>query len=296
MLHKGGVGTKPAIARLLGSAPPSMSEAVERNRPLDPDQTMLRTYASAAKVAFESIRDAVTTPLLLLVPIGFLAARRSGPVSRQWLFLGILFVAAFLGLVRLHATGGYCSPRHAMIPSLLLIPFAALGTDYLLKSVKIPGRLLGAAGETVRPGPIFWLAAIALLALPTLPRHTKPLNGSYAAYRDAAEWLSENSRPGEKVVDLTGWSQFYGGFQGYTFADVIYAGADQDARWVVAREAHVYGEWEYCDILRSLIGPLRPEIIVPKAADPEEARVYIFDRQVPGDLVLMGTPSDVVLR
>jgi hypothetical protein len=65
---------------------------------------------------------------------------------------------------------------------------------------------------------------------------------------------------------------------------------------VVAREAHVYGKWDYCEILRSLIGPLSPETIVPEGADPDQARVYIFDRKVPGDLVLMGTPSDVVLR
>jgi hypothetical protein len=296
MIHKGGVGTKPAIARLLGTAAPSGNEAVERNRPLGPDQSAARTYAVAVKVVFESIRDAVTVPVLAIVPLGLIAARRQGPSSRQWLFLGVVFSAAFLGLVRLHATGGYCSPRHALVPSLLLIPFSALGIDHFLKSIKVPGRLLGSPGEAIRPGPIFWLLALAALAVPTLPTHAARLNSSFAAYREAADWLAGRSEPGEKVVDLTGWSQFYGGYEGYTFADVIYAGADQDARWVVAREAHVYGAWDYCEIIRSLIGPLRPEVVVPEAADPEEARVYIFDRKVPGDLVLMGTPSDTVLR
>ena len=296
MVHKGSMGTKPAIARLLGSAPPSSSEAVERNRPLDPEQSAVRTYAVATKAVFESIRDAVTVPVLLIVPFGLFVARKSGPSSRQWLFLGVVFCSAFGGLVRLHATGGYCSPRHAMVPALLLFPFSALGIDHVLRSIRLPGRLLGTPGEAIRPGPIFWLLALGALAMPTLPRHATPLNASFAAYRDAAEWLRENAGPGDKVVDLTGWSQFYGGYEGYTFADVIFAGADQDARWVVAREAHVYGRWDYCEIIRSLIGPLRPEVVVPEAADPDEARVYIFDRKVPGDLVLMGTPSGTVLR
>ncbi|RUL85738.1 glycosyltransferase family 39 protein [Tautonia sociabilis] len=296
MAAKGGIGTKPAIARLIGSAPPSSNEAVERNRPLDEDQSAIRTYAVAVKIVFESIRDAVTVPVLLIVPFGLLTARRDGLGSRKWLFLGVLLSAAFLGLVRLHATGGYCSPRHAMVPALLLVPFAALGVDRLLRSVTIPGRLLGAPGEAIRPGPVFWLLAALALASPGLPRHAQPLNGPYAAYRDAADWLVEHAEPGDKVVDLTGWSQFYGGFDGYTFADVILAGADQQARWVVAREAHVYGPWEYCRIIRSLIGPLRPEVIVPEGADPDEARVYIYDRRVPGDLALMGTPEGVAVR
>lgn len=296
MISKGGVGTKPAIARLLGTAAPSGAEAVERNRPFDPNQSVAKTYLVAAKVVFESIRDAVTIPILLLVPIGLYRAKRNARSARQALFLAVLLVISFLGLMRLHATGGYCSPRHAMIPAMMLIPFAALAVDYLLRHVTIPGRLLGAPGEVIRPGPVFWLLAIAALILPSVPRHQAPLNGPFAAYRDAAEWLADHVQPGEKVVDLTGWSQFYGDYPGYTFADVIYAGADQDARWVVAREAHVYGKWDYCEILRSLIGPLQPETIVPKGADPDQARVYIFDRKVPGDLVLMGTPSDVVRR
>src|ERR687894_435817 len=36
---KGGVATKPAVARLLGTAPRSAPLAVERERPLDPDQS-----------------------------------------------------------------------------------------------------------------------------------------------------------------------------------------------------------------------------------------------------------------
>ena len=45
---KGGVATKPAIARLLGLAPHSAPLALEREQPLAPDQTALETYELAA--------------------------------------------------------------------------------------------------------------------------------------------------------------------------------------------------------------------------------------------------------
>ena len=294
MVHKGGLGTKPAIARFIGAAPPSSNEAVERNRPLDPDQSAIRTNAVASKAAFEAIRDAVTTPILAFVPIGLWIAWNGRERNRQWLLLGILMVGSLLGLIRLHATGGYCTPRHTLIPALLLIPFAALGLDGLLRHAVLPGRWLGEGRRSLRPGPIFWLIALAIVGLPSLDRHRSPLNGSFAAYREAADWLSEHAEAGDGVVDLTGWTQFYGEFPGYSFADLIYAGADQSARWVVAREAHVYGPWEYCKILRSLIGPLPPETVVPEGATPDEARVYIFDRRVDGRLALMGTPERIV--
>ena len=44
MAMKGGPGTKPAIARVLGLAPASPPEALERERPLPADQSVLTTY------------------------------------------------------------------------------------------------------------------------------------------------------------------------------------------------------------------------------------------------------------
>src|SRR5262249_31315828 len=57
---KGGLGTKPSIARLIGSAPKSLPQAVERQHPLDPEQTAAESYALAAKAVFEAVRDAVS--------------------------------------------------------------------------------------------------------------------------------------------------------------------------------------------------------------------------------------------
>src|SRR5208337_1599465 len=46
---KGGIATKPAVARLLGLAARSSAMAVERERPLDPGQSTLTTYVVAGR-------------------------------------------------------------------------------------------------------------------------------------------------------------------------------------------------------------------------------------------------------
>ena len=124
---KGGVGTKPAVARLLGLAPPSASGAVEREHPLPANQKPIKTYALAVRAAAEAVRDAVPWPLLILGLAGFFFRTRRSANLRPSIFLGIVFGGWWLALIRLHATGGYCSPRHALILSLFLSAAAAAG-------------------------------------------------------------------------------------------------------------------------------------------------------------------------
>ena len=79
---KGGLGTKPSIARLLGTAPVA-AMAVNRQRPLDPHQTPPKRTVQAAKAVFEAIRDAVTIPLFPFVLVGLVGhkdyGKRRGP-------------------------------------------------------------------------------------------------------------------------------------------------------------------------------------------------------------------------
>ena len=46
------------------------------------------------------------------------------------------------GLVRLHATGGYCTVRHALIPAMLLWLAAAHGLAWIIRSCVIEGHWL----------------------------------------------------------------------------------------------------------------------------------------------------------
>lgn len=275
---KGGLGTKPAIARLLGTAPKSAADAVERARPLDPNQSALKTYATAAKAMFDSVRDDVTVPLLIFVPFGFWICRPFADRARVWLFLSIMIVAAMLALVRLHATGGYCTPRHAMLIGEVLILASAAGISRLVERLTIPGRWFGFGEETLRPGPAIW--GVIVLAYVGLNIHTlqAPINVELGGYRPAAQWLAEHSTKAEHVVDLTGWAQFYAERDGYAFANLHDVAREPNVRFVIARESHVKGPWPYCARLRELIGDRKPVETFPKVPTRGVAQVYVFDR------------------
>ena len=122
---KGGIGTKPAVARLLGLSARSPAMAVERERPLDPGQSAQTTFKLACKAVFRAVLGAVTAPLLLLAVVSLLAPSQHDDRGRRSLFLLILLSGWLLALLRLHATGGYCTPRHALIFALPVIAAAA---------------------------------------------------------------------------------------------------------------------------------------------------------------------------
>jgi 4-amino-4-deoxy-L-arabinose transferase-like glycosyltransferase len=171
---KGGLGTKPAIARLLGTAPKSAADAVERQRPLDPEESAVKTYAVAAKAVFEAVRDATTVPLLALAVLGLGLCRPWAERSRVWLFVAVIGGATTLALMRLHATGGYCSARHALVPALLLIAAAAAALHRLLRSIVIPGRWVGLGEGRWTPGPAVWVLALGGLIASTRRRCGRP--------------------------------------------------------------------------------------------------------------------------
>lgn len=278
---KGGLGTKPAIARLLGTAKSAPADAVERQRPLDPDQSIAKTYGVAAKAMFEAVRDAVSIPLLALWLVGIVAAWPPGERARMWLLLWIIAVATMLALVRLHATGGYCSPRHALVLALLVIPASANGLRWLLGSLRIPGEWLGLGEGRFTAGPAVW--AVVLLALIAFQRRdlVRPINEGLGGYRQAGDWLAANAPGDARVADLSGWALFYSQHPGYTFANFHETAGDPQLRWVVAREAHLKGPWGYCEQLRQLVGDRAPVATFPANPTPGQTRVYVFDRMAP---------------
>jgi hypothetical protein len=281
LVMKGGLGTKPAVGRILGTTSSSAALAVERARPLDASQGLAETYAESAKEALGAVADG---PTLLLLPFALVGLARLGdPGSRPRLalFLSILGLAGLLGLIRLHATGGYCTPRHALVLSIPLILAAGAGIERLLSSVRIPERWLGLGTGHVRPGPALWLLSlVAVLAL-NGPRLLAPLNHHVGGYRDAGAWLAQHAAGDPApVVDVTGWSLFYAGRDsGYTFANLIEAPGDPSVRYVVAREAHLAGPWEYCRQLKELTSGLEPVAAFPAERTPGQARVLVYDRR-----------------
>jgi 4-amino-4-deoxy-L-arabinose transferase-like glycosyltransferase len=290
---KGGLGTKPGIARVLGLQPESPPDALERERPLPPGQTSLETYAQASVRMLKAHRAALTYPLVPFAIVGVILAVRMRERARTWLFLGIILAASGVALVRLYATGGYLTARHALIPGLILTLAAAFGLVWLTDKVSLPGRRLGMNSERIRPGPAVWAALIAALVVVSDLRTLGPLRtGPFSAYYSAGHWLARNTRPTEQVLDLTDWSLFFSERPGYHFADVYRAPRDPKTRWIVVRRPHIDGHWHYSEVVRELIGGREAVALVPPQPGPNEMQICIYDRLSPPALAASIPQSD----
>jgi 4-amino-4-deoxy-L-arabinose transferase-like glycosyltransferase len=294
MALKGGVGTKPAIARVLGLAPMSPPNALERDRPLPADQTALETYRLATERLFKVLRGVVSTPLLPLAALGLLMLRPGPARARTWLFFAVILLASGIGLVRLHATGGYCTARHGLIPGVILILAAAHGLTWLMERVSISGKWFGMAQERLLPGPAIW--AIVLTLLVVIPRcrdSGPPTLDPFLVYRDTGAWLAQNTRNNDQILDLTDWSLYFSRRPGYRFAHVYQAPADPQTRWVVVRKPHLDGHWNYTKVVRELVGDRDPVALVPANPRSGQLQIRIYDRFSPTGRVAAGRYSDV---
>jgi 4-amino-4-deoxy-L-arabinose transferase-like glycosyltransferase len=279
VVFKGGPGTKPAIARVLGLAPVSPPDALERERPLPADQTTVRTYVLATNRLFRVLRGAVSIQLLPLVAIGLVMARPVPGRARSWLFFGVIVSASAIGLVRLHATGGYCTARHGLVPGMILILIAASGAVGLMERISVSGKWLGLAEQRLRLGPAVWAALLAMLLLPSrLATFGNPTDCPFTVYYEAGDWLARNTQKENQVLDLTDWSLYFSQRPGYRFAHVYEAITDPRVRWIVLRKPHLEGHWAYSRAVHALVGDREPVALVPADPRPGELQIRIYER------------------
>jgi 4-amino-4-deoxy-L-arabinose transferase-like glycosyltransferase len=279
---EGSVGTNPGVARVLGLAEPADPVALERETPLPAGQSTLETYRIATMHMLAAFTGAVTPPLVPAALFGLALAWKLQTKARAWFFLAIILIASAIALVRLHAVGGYCAAVHAMGPAVALIVASSLGIAWLMDRVSIPGRWLGLAHERLRPGPAVWSVLIAVVSIVPIYRASGPLAvGPFSVYYQAGEWLDQNTRNDEKVLDLTDWSLYLSERAGYQFADLRTAPAVQSTRWIVARRQDVEGHWHYCGVIRDLIGGREPVVNVPPDAEPNQIQIQIYDLAAP---------------
>jgi Dolichyl-phosphate-mannose-protein mannosyltransferase len=284
---KGGLGTKPAIARVIGALPESPPSALEREKPLPAEQTVLRTYQLATTRMLRAFRGAVTWPLIPLVMVGLFVARKIPDRERLWLFFGVIVTASAIGLIRLHATGGYLTVRHALIPGVLLLLTAAHGLVWLMRSISLDGRKLGLSEGPVRPGPAIWAVVIVLMTAWPLFQNRTPFDSSFAPYRLAGLWIERQPDEGGRILDLTDWSLFFGSKEGRGYEDIDRAIAPPETRWLVLREAHLKTHNRAGEIARKLVEGRAPKARFPENPAPDQLQVLVYDlsRPVPPDRV-----------
>jgi len=279
---KGGVGTKPGIARVLGLAPRSQPFGLEREKPLPPGQTIFETYQIATVRMLKVSRTAVTPPLFPIALLGLVVAGARADRARAGLFLAIVLAASAVALVRLHATGGYCTVRHGLVPGLILTLAAGYGLTWLMGKLSVACRWLGLACVRLLPARPVWTVAIAVLIVALNIRSQGALNaGPFSVYQETGRWLAHNTRDDDQVLDLTDWSLFFSHRPGYPFANVYEAPANPNTRWIVVRKPHVDGRWHFSEVIRELIGGREPVALVPPQAHSNQVQIRIYDRRSP---------------
>jgi hypothetical protein len=172
-----------------------------------------------------------------------------------------------------------------LVPGTILTLAAASGLTWLTSKISIPGRWLGLAHEQLRPGPAVWAVLIAMLLINPYLRSLGPsLPGPFSVYHTTGEWLAQNTRADEEVLDLTDWSLYFSRRPGYRFADVYKAPTDPKTRWIVVRKPDVEGDWHYRHLLRELIGGREAVALIPPQAGPNQMQIRIYDRRGPTPL------------
>jgi 4-amino-4-deoxy-L-arabinose transferase-like glycosyltransferase len=278
---KGGLGTKPGVARILGLAPRAQPLALEREKPLPTDQTTAETYRIATVRMFKAFRAAANPPLFPFALIGLFVAGARPKRAGALVFLGIVLAASAVALVRLHATAGYCTIRHGLIPGFILIQSAAHGLTWLLGKLALAGRSAGLAGVRLKASVPAWQLVVALAMMFFNTQSLGPRNtGPFSVYQETGRWLAHYTRKDDQVLDLTDWSLFFSQRPGYAFANVYDAPANPRTRWIVARKPHVDGHCHYSELIRELIGGRQPVALVPPSADSHQVQVRIYDRRV----------------
>jgi hypothetical protein len=277
---RGGLGTKPGIARVLALAPHSSPQALEREKPLAADEPVLHTYQHAIVRMLKILRAAVTPFLFPFALLGLLQLSMRKASRRAAMFLAIVLGASAIALVRLHATGGYGVTRHGSVPGIVLTIAAAGAMASLAARLSIPGRWLGL--ERNRVGMATPVGSVLLAGL-TLVMNSRWMEfenpGPFAVYHATAAWLADHVKGSERVLDMTDWSLFLSGRSGYHFADVYRAPADLATRWIVVREPHVEGRWHYTQVIRELIGGREPVALIPAKPAPGQLQIRIYDRR-----------------
>ena len=278
MILKGGISSKPSMSRLLGSAGKADPMAVERERPLEEGQTLAKTAFLAAKAVGKAVLRATSIPVLLLMPLGILAGCSSATGRRMWLYLGIMVVLCSLALGRVHMLAGYCTPRHALVVAWILTLAGGAGLAQLAAGLARIADRLG-RGRWASPRIEAGLTGVAVLVLAcmSMPGLGAPIDSGFAGYREAGEWLVSQASAGERVIDPKGLALFYADEKGYTFARLTDGVRDPNVRWLVAHDAFLHGPWDYCKLLREVVGERRPVQTFPVHARRGESRVYVFD-------------------
>lgn len=139
-----------------------------------------------------------------LAAFGLVVYRRRIAAEPGLALLAVLAGLNFALLVVLGTARGYVSERHTVLIVLVGCVFAAAALEPLaavLARVPALGRIC--CGKYT---PAVLLAVVVAAALPTT---LKPLHAHRVGHKHAGQWLAENAKPEDAVIDPFCWADWY---------------------------------------------------------------------------------------
>jgi len=283
VLSRGTIGTKPAISKVLGLKDRAAPHAVERERPLEPGQSEFAIWGNACAACYKALKTSASFPGLLLGAIGlWFAPLKSAAMARRFLLIGVILSLSTLALVRLHATQGYCAPRHTMIPAQIFTLAAGYGLVVLATRFReLTAKSWMAGRRRLDPVPLAAMLFVTVWAVSTASEFRRPIGHNALGYKLAGTYVSERTRPDESVIDLSGWASFYAERPGYGFAKLHEIGPGNPSRYLIVRKAHLIGPWDYCERMRNLARDADLVATFPKSTGERTSEVLVYQRRMP---------------
>ncbi len=294
VLSRGTIGTKPAISKVLGLKDRAAPHAVERERPLQPGQSEFVIWGDACTAYYKALKTSASFPGLLLGAIGlWFAPLTSAAAARRFLLIAVILSLSTLALIRLHATQGYCAPRHTMIPAQIFTLAAGYGLVLLAARFREMAAKSHLAGRRrLDPVPLAALMLAMVWAVTNASEFRRPIGHNALGYKLAGNYLTDRTRPDESIIDLTGWASFYAERPGYGFAKLHEIGPANPSRYLVVRKAHLIGPWDYCQRMRDLVHDADLVATFPKSIGERTSEVLVYERRMPqADNSLDGGPD-----
>lgn len=144
----------------------------------------------------------------LLIGLNHQFRRRRNPAG--FLVIGFVLFNAVI-LILLYCGWGYISARHTLPLVVVTIPYVTVGLQTAAEWLASKRRTVGGWGLN-RQGWFFALLVAGVVV--SVPKLLRPLRADKRIYRDAAQWLAENSDPGDSVVVFDRRISFYAQRQG----------------------------------------------------------------------------------
>lgn len=211
----------------------------------------------------------------VFLPSAAIGAVLSRP-KRSLSLLVPLLIGAFVALLVYQAARrGYVSNRHALVPSALIIPWAA----YAIRRLHSAFTRWAFAAPAWRRGWSRTLcgSTIVVASIAQL-QSSHPTRWGHCA---AGRWIADRAEPGDAVLDTRGWANFAAGRSGYDYWHVQQALTDSRLKYIVVDAEELRAASRRAATLRALLDRAGREVAAfpnRRGESGKDVLVYRFER------------------